>query len=55
MDFCIYDDILDTTLIADEKFSYFKISKSSQILHVDKTGYPSPGQVGAACLSTPSG
>ena len=55
MDFCIYDDSLDTTLIADEKFSHFKISKSSQILRVGKTGFPSPRQAGAACPSTLSG
>ena len=45
MDFCIYDDILDTVLITDEKLLHFKLSKSSQILCVDKTGFPRPGHI----------
>ena len=42
MDFCMYDDILDTIWIT-EKSLHFKLSKSSQILHVDKTSFPRPG------------
>ena len=41
MDFCIYDDIVDTILITDKKLLHFKLSKSSKILCVDKTGFPS--------------
>ena len=40
MAFCTYDDILDTLWITDEKLLHFKLSKSGQILHVDKTGFP---------------
>ena len=43
IDFCINDDILDTILITDIKLLHFKLSKSGQILRVDKTGYPRPG------------
>ena len=43
MDFCIYDDILNTITIAGKKLLHFKLSKSDQILHVDKTGFPRPG------------
>ena len=42
MDFCIYDDILATILITDKKLLHFKLSKSGQILRVDKTGFPGP-------------
>ena len=45
VDFCIYDDILDTIQIIDKYLSHFKLSKSSQILHVDKTGFPRPGHI----------
>ena len=42
MDFCIYDDTLHTILITDKKLIHFKLSKSGQILHVDKTGFARP-------------
>ena len=42
-DFCIYDDIVDTIRITDKKLLHFKLLKSSQILYVDKTGFPKPG------------
>ena len=45
MDLCIYDDILDTILITDKKLLHFKLSKSGQILHVDKTCFPRPGHI----------
>ena len=45
MDFCIYDDILDTIQITDEKILHFKLSKSGQILHVDKTCFPRPSHI----------
>ena len=45
MDFCIYDDILNTITIAGKKLLHFKLSKSDQILHVDKTGFPRPGHI----------
>ena len=37
MDFCIYDENLDTIQLTDKKLLHFKLSKSGQILHVDKT------------------
>ena len=40
MDFYIDDDILDTILITDKKLLHYTLSKSGQILHVDKTGFP---------------
>ena len=40
MDICTYDDILDTIWITDKKLLHFKLSKSGQILRVDKTGFP---------------
>ena len=43
MDLCIYDDILDALWITDIKLLQFKLSKSGQILHVDKTCFPRPG------------
>ena len=33
MDFCIYDNILDTIQIIDKKLLHFKLLKSGQILH----------------------
>ena len=45
MDFCIYDEILNTICITDKKLLHFELSKSSQILSVDKTGFPRPGQI----------
>ena len=45
MDFCIYGDIFNAVLIIDKKLLRFKLSKSGQILHVDKTGFPSPGHI----------
>ena len=43
MDLCIYDDILDALWIIDKKLLHFKLSKSGQILHGDKTCFPRPG------------
>ena len=45
MDLCIYDDILDAIRITDKKLLHFKLSKSGQILHVDKTCFPRPGHI----------
>ena len=45
MDVCIYDDILDAIWIADKKLLHFKLSKSGQILHVDKTSFPRPDHI----------
>ena len=42
MDFCIFDDILDTIRITDKKLLQFKLSKLGQILCVDKTGFLRP-------------
>ena len=39
MDFCISDNILDTIKITDKMLLYFKLSKTGQILHVDKTSF----------------
>ena len=44
MDFCIYDDILDAIQITDKKSLNFN-SKSGQILHVDKSGFPRLGHI----------
>ena len=43
MDLCIYDDILDALWLTDKKLLHFKLSKSGQILHIDKTCFPRPG------------
>ena len=51
MDFCTYDDILDTIRITDKKLLHFKLSKSSQILRVDKTGYPRLGHICSYCMA----
>ena len=51
MDFCIYYDILDTIMITDKMLLHFKHSKLSQILHVDKTGFLSPGDIYAVSIS----
>ena len=45
MDFCIYDDMLDTIQIIDKKLLHYKLLKSGQILHVDKTCFPRPGHI----------
>ena len=45
MDFCIYDDILDMIQITDKKVLHFKLSKSGQILRVDKICFPRPGHI----------
>ena len=45
MDFCIYDDTLDAIQIADKKLLHFKLSKSGQILCVDKTDFPKLGHI----------
>ena len=42
MEFCMYDDILDTIWITNKKLLHFKLSKSDQILSVDKTSFPRP-------------
>ena len=39
MDFCTYDDILGTIWVTDKRLLHFKLSKSGQILQVDKTGF----------------
>ena len=44
MDFCIHDDILDMIQITDKKLLCFKLSKSRQILSVDKTCFPRPSR-----------
>ena len=38
MELCIYDDIIQYGL--QKKLLYFKLSKSGQILHVDKIDFP---------------
>ena len=43
IDFCIYDDILDTIEIIDKMLLHVKLSKSGQILCVDKTCFSRPG------------
>ena len=40
MDVCIYDDIVDIIQTTHKKLLYFKLSKSGEILHVDKTSFP---------------
>ena len=50
MDFCIYDDMLNTIQIIDTKLLHFKLSKSGQILYADKTGFPRPGHRYSYCL-----
>ena len=42
MDVYIYDDILNIIQITAEKLLHFKLTKSSQILCVDKNGFPWP-------------
>ena len=44
IDFCIYDDILEIE-ITDKTLLHVKLSKSGQILHVDKTCFPRPGHI----------
>ena len=43
MDFCIYDDI--SIQITDKKLFYIRLSKSGQILRVDKTCFPRHGHI----------
>ena len=45
MNFCIYDDILDAVRITDKKILLFKLLKSVQMLHVDKTSFPRPSHI----------
>ena len=45
MKLCIYDDIFDAIQITDKKLLHFKLSKSSNILHVDKTCFPRPSHI----------
>ena len=39
------DDVVDTKRITDKKLLHFKLSKSGQILHVDKTSIPRPSHI----------
>ena len=52
MDFCLYDDILDTIQITDKKLLHFELTKSGKILHVDKTCFPRPGHI---CIHSTEG
>ena len=45
MDFCLYYDILDMIQITDKKLLHFKLSKSGQVLHADKTCFPRPSHI----------
>ena len=45
MDFCTYTDISDTIQIMGKKLLHFKLSKSGQIICVDKTGCPRPSHI----------
>ena len=45
MDFDTYDDILVEIWITNKKLLQFKLSKSGQILHIHKTGFPRPGHI----------
>ena len=45
MDFCPCDDILHTLWITNKKLLHFKLSKSGQILCIDKTGFPRLGYI----------
>ena len=45
MDFCVYDDTSDMIQITDKKLLHFKLAKSGQILHVDKTCFPRLGHI----------
>ena len=45
MEFCIYDDILDTIQISDKKLLHFKLSKSGHVLCVDKTCFLRSGHI----------
>ena len=49
MDFCICDDIIDTIWITDKKLLHIKLSKSGQILCVDKNGFPRPSHIYILC------
>ena len=50
MSFCIYDNIVDMIQITDKTLLHFKLSKSGQILRVDKTYFPRPGHI--YCLNS---
>ena len=43
--FCTYDDIIHTIWITNKKLLHFKLSKSGQILYIDKTGFPRLGYI----------
>ena len=45
MDFCIYDDILDTIQVTGKTLLHVKLSKSGQILRSDKTCFPRPSHI----------
>ena len=44
IDFCINDGSCDMIHITDKKLLHFKLSKSGQILRVDKTCFSKPSQ-----------
>ena len=45
MDFCIYNDIVNTICVTDKKLLHFELSKLGQNLHVDKTSFPRPAHI----------
>ena len=45
MDFCMYGNTLAMIQITDKKLLHFKLSKSCQILCVDKTCFPRPSHI----------
>ena len=45
MDFCIHDNVVDTIQITDKKLLHFKLSKSGDILCVDKNIFPRLGHI----------
>ena len=51
MDLCIYDDILDVIWITAKKLLHFKLSKSGQILRIDKTCFPRPSHIYVCSMS----
>ena len=53
MDLCKYDEILDVIQITDKKLLQFTVSKSGQILRVDKTCFPRPGHIYIMAIYVP--
>ena len=45
MDLCIYVNILYAIRITDKKLLHFKLSKSGQILYIDRTCFPRPSHI----------